>query len=113
MKRALRWIVWIPVAIILVAFSIANRAPVTVSLDPFAEGAPAYSFRLPMFVLVFAVLLAGVVIGGVAAWVRQGKWRRAAREAERLRREAAARRAAQPPLVGAPALPAPRRNEAA
>ena len=32
-----------------------------------------------MFVLLFGVLGAGVVIGGVAAWLGQSKWRYAAR----------------------------------
>ncbi len=107
MRRALRWIVWIPAAILLVAFSIANRAAVTVSLDPFSTDAPAFSFALPLFILLFAVLLAGILVGGMATWLRQGRWRRAAREAERLRRGAAARRAAQPPAVAPAALPSP------
>ena len=29
--------------------------------------------------VIFAVLILGVLIGGIAAWLRQGKWRRAAR----------------------------------
>jgi hypothetical protein len=33
------------------------------------------------------LLVVGVVVGGVAAWVRQGKWRRAARLADAHARE--------------------------
>ena len=44
-----------------------------------------------MFVLLFAALAIGVVIGGVAAWLGQSKWRFAARlersNIARLRRE--------------------------
>ena len=33
------------------------------------------------------LLIGGVVVGGIAAWVRQGKWRRAARHADAQARE--------------------------
>ena len=46
---------------------------------------------LPLFALIIVLLIVGVVIGGVAAWLRQGNWRRAARRLEReLRRARAA-----------------------
>ena len=96
MKRVFRWLVFVPVAVILVAFSIANRAWVTVSLDPFRPDNPVLSFTAPLFWVLFVVLAIGILVGGAAAWLRQGKWRRAAREAERLRRDAMARRASQP-----------------
>ena len=58
----------------------ANRQAVTVSFDPFSSAAPAYAATLPLFAILFAVLILGVLIGGIAAWLRQGKWRRAARK---------------------------------
>ena len=42
---------------------------------------------LPLFVVIFAALILGVLIGGVAAWLRQGKWRRAVRKLETETRE--------------------------
>ena len=42
---------------------------------------------LPLFALILALVIAGVVIGGIAAWLRQGKWRRAARLAQAQARE--------------------------
>ena len=36
---------------------------------------------MPLFTAVL-VLIFGVVVGGVAAWIRQGKWRRAVRQLE-------------------------------
>jgi hypothetical protein len=36
----------------------------------------------PLFVLLLSTLVVGVIIGGIAAWLRQGRWRRAARRAE-------------------------------
>ena len=34
---------------------------------------------VPLFALLFALLIAGVILGGVASWLSQGKWRRTAR----------------------------------
>ncbi len=81
----------VPLALALLAFAAANRAPVTVSLDPLNPVAPALSFAVPLFALSFAILILGVLIGGVAAWLRQGRHRRQARqqqgEIRQLRRE--------------------------
>jgi uncharacterized integral membrane protein len=72
-----------PLAIIIIAFAVANRQIVTVSLDPFSTDQPAAALTLPLFGLVIVLLIVGVVIGGVAAWLRQSKWRRTARQLER------------------------------
>jgi type II secretory pathway pseudopilin PulG len=37
---------------------------------------------LPLFVLIIAVAIVGVVAGGTATWFRQRHWRRAARQHE-------------------------------
>ena len=37
--------------------------------------------------LILALVIAGVIVGGVAAWMRQGKWRWRARLAESQARE--------------------------
>jgi uncharacterized integral membrane protein len=73
----------VPLAIVIVAFAVANRQIVTVSLDPFSSEHPASSLTLPLFALILVLLIVGVVIGGVAAWLRQAKWRRVARRLER------------------------------
>lgn len=68
-----------PLGIVFVVFAVANRHPVTVSLDPFAADAPAVAATLPLFIVMLACVLLGVLAGGIAAWVNQGKWRRQAR----------------------------------
>jgi uncharacterized integral membrane protein len=82
-------VVLVPLAVVIIAFAVANRHSVTVSLDPFDPAQPAGAVTLPLFALIIAVLILGVVVGGSAAWLRHGKWRRVAR---RLEREAAALR---------------------
>ncbi len=73
-------IIVVPLAMIMIAFAVANRQMVTVSFDPFFSTAPAYAASLPLFLLIFVVLIFGVIIGGIAAWIGQAKWRRGARQ---------------------------------
>jgi uncharacterized integral membrane protein len=75
-------LILVPLAIIIIAFAVANRQIVTVSLDPFSPDRPAAAITLPLFALVIVLLILGVVVGGVAAWLRQSKWRRTARRLE-------------------------------
>jgi uncharacterized integral membrane protein len=79
-RKILTGIVVVPLAILIIVFAVANRQSVTVSFDPFSTAHPAYSATAPLFVLIFIVLILGVVVGGIAAWLRQGKWRRIARK---------------------------------
>jgi uncharacterized integral membrane protein len=72
-------LVLFPIGVIFVVFAVANRQAVTVSFDPFSSAEPAYAVTLPLFVIIFVLLIVGVIIGGVAAWMRQGAWRRSAK----------------------------------
>jgi hypothetical protein len=67
--------------------AVANRQPVLVSFDPFDQLNPAFARALPLYALMLILVIAGVVVGGIAAWVRQAKWRRAARLADAQARE--------------------------
>ena len=93
MRKVLTYLVLVPLAIVLLMFAVANRQIVTVSFDPFSTTQPALSFTMPLFVLIFLLVILGVLIGGIAAWLRQSKWRRNARrleaDVEALRREMA------------------------
>jgi uncharacterized integral membrane protein len=81
-RKIVAAVILIPLAVIIVAFAVANRQAVTVSFDPFSSAQPAYAATLPLFVLIFVLVILGVIVGGVAAWFRQGKWRRLARRLE-------------------------------
>jgi len=82
-RKIVAALVLVPLAVIIIAFAVANRQIVTLSLDPFGGSEPAASLTLPLFALIILVLIAGVLIGGAAAWLGQGKWRRNARRLER------------------------------
>ena len=63
--------------------SLANRAPVILSLDPFSAEKPLLAIEMPLYILLFAFLLLGVLIGGMAAWAGQVGWRKKARRGAR------------------------------
>jgi len=82
MRKFFTGLVLIPLGVIFVVFAVANRHPVTVSFDPFNSTDPSLGVRLPLFVVIIAVAILGVVAGGTATWFRQRHWRRAARRHE-------------------------------
>ena len=91
MKGLLKAVVLVPIAIVAVGFAVANRQVVSISFDPFSASAPAFAIVAPLFLLIFLLLMAGVLIGGVASWLGQARHRRVARraqaEADELRTE--------------------------
>jgi uncharacterized integral membrane protein len=79
-RKIVTAIIVVPLAAVMVAFAVANRQTVTVSFDPFSSINPAYAMTLWLFVPIFLALILGALVGGVAAWLRQSKWRRTARQ---------------------------------
>lgn len=80
MRRLLRWIIGLPVAVVVVAFAVANRQWTTISLDPFSRDNPMAAIDMPLWALFFVGLLVGLIVGWSACWLAQGKWRRALKE---------------------------------
>lgn len=81
-------------AVALIVIALANRDLVTVQvLPPELSGMAALnpSYDMPLFVVMFLGVLAGLVIGFIWEWIREAKERaaaaRQAREMERLRAE--------------------------
>ena len=115
-RRIVTALILLPLAIVVISVAVANRQSVVVSFDPFDQAHPALTRALPLYLLMLMLLIGGVVVGGIAAWLRQGKWRRAARRADAQARELRAevdrlkRRVGPSALVvqGAPGEAAPR-----
>ncbi len=116
MRKLVTALILVPLVIIVVTFAVANREIVTISLDPFESAQPAFAFKIPLYLLIFALLAIGLLTGGLITWIKQHKWRSRARRAEQearaLRNELAARNVppaqaslppAQTPLVFPPA----------
>ena len=82
LRKIFTALILLPLAIIVVSLAVANRENVTLSFDPFDPGHPALTRALPLYLLMLMLLIGGVFVGGIAAWLTQGKWRRAARLAD-------------------------------
>lgn len=95
LRKIFNVLVILPLAILFVVFAVANRHIVTLSFDPFNSSDPALGVALPLFVVIIAVAMFGVIAGGVATWFGQRHWRRAARLNETEARHARAELAAQ------------------
>lgn len=82
----LRWIIGLPVTIVLVVFAVANRQIVPVDLYPLPVMA-----ELPVYLVVLGALLTGFVLGLFAAWIaghrHRSQARAESRRASRLERE--------------------------
>ncbi len=79
--KLLPWLLLLPLTVIFVAFAIANRHTVTLSLDP-----TPLSIEAPLYGLIFAGMFIGLVAGGLIAWFRAGRWRKRLREEQRTTR---------------------------
>ena len=118
MTRFIRNIILVAVAIILVPLSVANRHPVSIALNPFDPQDPRLTIQdIPLFWVFFASLALGILLGGIGAWAKQGKWRKEARtkrrEATKWHREADQLRELQEQSNGTAALPRPGSRDAA
>ncbi|MBO6813578.1 MAG: LapA family protein [Rhizobiaceae bacterium] len=80
MRKFSNLVILLPIAIILVLLSVANRQSVTLSLDPTSLETPAISISLPFFVFLFLAIIAGMLLGSTLTWISQGKHRKALRE---------------------------------
>lgn len=94
MRALFFYLIIIPLAILMIVLGATNRGPVTLVLDPFSPSDPALAIVVPAYILVFGCVIFGIIIGGAADWIRQGRFRKAARqnqaEAARWQREAIA-----------------------
>ncbi len=109
-NRLLLVVIFIPLAVILIALAVANRESVAFTLDPFNPGNPALTLQLPLFVFLFLALVVGILVGSAATWLKQGRYRKLARQRGdevRSLRDAAIRGTPPKPAPQKPALPKP------
>ena len=116
MRKFVVLAILVPLAIVIVMSAVANREIIAVSFDPFDTAHPAFALKMPLFVLIFALVGTGVLVGGIAAWLKQHKWRmrawraeaeardlRARLDTEQSRRNVPAALDASPPFIVPPA----------
>jgi membrane protein implicated in regulation of membrane protease activity len=109
LKRVLTWLVWLPLALVVIALGVANRHSVALGWNPFEPLAPADAIQLPVFAVLLIVFAGGAVVGGFIVWNTQRRFRRRAREehrrAEKLDGEVERMKASVPAAGNALAAP--------
>lgn len=89
--KALFWLLYLPLLVIVAVFAASNRHVVEISLDPFP-----FDIDVPLFMVVLVSVLIGLLAGGFSAWRSGRHWRQNARQLRRhnalLETEISARR---------------------
>jgi len=78
MMKYLRFLLLGVLAVLLVAIALANRAPVTLRLLAPETGeflGFSWAVQLPLFLVIFASLLVGLLLGFVWEWMREHRIR--------------------------------------
>lgn len=91
MRKLVAGLFIVPLGLVLVALAVVNRKPVTLGLNPFDSSA-GFGVEAPLFLFLLGAFALGLVVGGSATWLGQGKWRlmarTRARQASNWRRKA-------------------------
>ena len=84
MKRFVKLLFLVLLALPAIALLVANRHDVIIYLDPFAGPAPeGTQITAQLFVVIGVAIIVGVIFGSVATYLGQAKYHRAARRARR------------------------------
>jgi len=91
MRKLVAGLLIVFLGVMLVALAVVNRKTVTLGLNPF-DGDAGFGIEAPLFLFLLGAFGLGLIVGGFATWLGQGKWRRTARvearEASTWRRQA-------------------------
>ena len=91
-RKLILGLIVVPLGVLLIALAVANRGAATLNLNPLGGGEAGPAIEAPLFLFLLGAFAIGLIVGGFATWLSQGKWRRSAREtrteARALRRQA-------------------------
>jgi uncharacterized integral membrane protein len=83
-RKVVSLVVFLPLGVALIVLAVANRAPVSLALNPFDPADRALSISAPLFVFLILSLMLGVLLGAIVTWFTQGKHRKKARNQSRM-----------------------------
>ncbi len=78
--RLLKWLILVPVLLVVALLSVANDHRVTLNFNPFDPSDPALQIDLALYQIGFTAFVAGALIGAFIVWNSQRKYRRKARD---------------------------------
>jgi uncharacterized integral membrane protein len=82
MMRFLKFVLLLPVVAAVLLVALGNRQIVTLHIHPFQDiEMPEHTLDVPLYIVMLVAVMVGVVIGGFATWLEQGRHRAAARRA--------------------------------
>lgn len=93
MMRFIRLTALALTSVAMLTLAVTNRQQVTLYIDPLTNKDVAAAIQAPFFVIIFACLIAGVILGAIVMWLGQSRWRRQAKiragEVMKLKRDMA------------------------
>ncbi|EKS42933.1 hypothetical protein BbINS_06496 [Bartonella bacilliformis INS] len=75
-KNILLTIILIPLTVFLVAFIVANRQIVTLTLNPFWSSSQSFTYQAPFFVWLFIFFGLGIVLNSSINWFTRCQYRK-------------------------------------
>ncbi|WP_317992504.1 LapA family protein [Bartonella gliris] len=81
-KRILLAIILVPITALLIAFIVANRQIVTLTLDPFRISSENFIYQAPLFIWLFIFFGLGVLLGSIINWFAYRKCKKALKESK-------------------------------
>ena len=82
------WIViMMPLGVVLATLMVINRHEVSFYYNPFVVKELAHPYPMPFFYYLLGALIIGTIIGSMATWFAQGRWRKVARKRSREARD--------------------------
>ena len=78
--RLLKWLILVPVLLVVALLSVANDHRITLHFNPFAPADPALQIDLALYQFGFAAFIVGALVGAFIVWNSQRKYRRKARD---------------------------------
>lgn len=105
LKKLVNVLLVVPLAVILIVMSVANRERVTLAFNPFQPDDSVLSLTAPFFVFLFLAVALGILIGSAATWFSQGKYRKRARHEARAATKWQAEADRHKKQVQSPSLP--------
>ena len=80
-KRFIGWFILIPISVVIIIFALANRHKISLHFDPTSSLNPLIAnVEMPLFIIIYAMLFIGIILGGTAVWFTQGKHRKTCRQ---------------------------------
>ncbi len=62
----LKWLILLPVLVVVALLGVANDHPVPIRLNPFEPDDPVLQTQLPLYMLAFLVFVLGALVGLLA-----------------------------------------------